>query len=189
VAISLSGAASAQVTTGPTSLDTVGTPTSNDGGLTTSFGYEDTHLETPTFYEYLTINNFSPGMYSIVLGTSSGNVDFTAFDSESCGADYLSCDGTYLTDLLGTVVYPLIFGSAAGSNETWYLVDTLLGADSYLFFINGENRGTGSLGGSITITSGAVPEPGTWAMMLLGFAGVGMAVRHGRRKSQSLQTA
>ena len=29
-------------------------------------------------------------------------------------------------------------------------------------------------------TPGAVPEPATWAMMLLGFGGIGMAVRRGR---------
>jgi hypothetical protein len=30
-------------------------------------------------------------------------------------------------------------------------------------------------------TTGAVPEPATWAMMLLGFAGIGMALRRGRK--------
>ena len=30
--------------------------------------------------------------------------------------------------------------------------------------------------------SGAVPEPSTWAMMLIGFAGLGFAFRHSRRK-------
>jgi hypothetical protein len=29
----------------------------------------------------------------------------------------------------------------------------------------------------------AVPEPSTWAMMLLGFAGLGFAFRHSRRKA------
>jgi hypothetical protein len=28
-----------------------------------------------------------------------------------------------------------------------------------------------------------VPEPSTWAMMLLGFAGLGLARRHGSRKT------
>ena len=40
--------------------------------------------------------------------------------------------------------------------------------------------GAGSLGGSITIRQ-AVPEPGTWAMMLLGFGAVGFAMRRRRR--------
>lgn len=34
--------------------------------------------------------------------------------------------------------------------------------------------------------TGAVPEPGTWALMLLGFAGVGMTMRFRRRKDARL---
>jgi hypothetical protein len=33
---------------------------------------------------------------------------------------------------------------------------------------------------------GAVPEPGTWAMMLLGFGGIGMAMRRGRKQNARL---
>ena len=33
---------------------------------------------------------------------------------------------------------------------------------------------------SVTAVTGAVPEPGTWAMMLMGFAGVGLALRRRR---------
>jgi hypothetical protein len=34
----------------------------------------------------------------------------------------------------------------------------------------------------ISITGPGVPEPATWAMMLIGFAGLGFAFRHSRRK-------
>jgi hypothetical protein len=37
---------------------------------------------------------------------------------------------------------------------------------------------------SITLGSIAVPEPGTWALMLLGFGGMGLALRRGRRRSK-----
>ena len=40
---------------------------------------------------------------------------------------------------------------------------------------------------NINFTAGAVPEPGTWAMMLLGFGGIGMAMR--RRRQPLLQAA
>ena len=45
----------------------------------------------------------------------------------------------------------------------------------------GDNHdSSGSLGGTVTITA-AVPEPATWGMMLLGFPGIGMALRRRRR--------
>jgi hypothetical protein len=48
------------------------------------------------------------------------------------------------------------------------------------------SRGTGSYGGNLTFTpSGAVPEPMTWMMMILGFAAVGFAMR--RRQKQNVQ--
>jgi hypothetical protein len=37
--------------------------------------------------------------------------------------------------------------------------------------------------------NGAIPEPGTWGMMLLGFAGVGMALRRRRPKMRALAPA
>jgi hypothetical protein len=39
---------------------------------------------------------------------------------------------------------------------------------------------------SIELATGAVPEPATWGMMLLGFAGIGMAMRRGRKQSGRL---
>jgi len=37
-----------------------------------------------------------------------------------------------------------------------------------------------------TGSGGGVPEPATWAMMLVGFAGAGMALRRGRRSNAKL---
>jgi hypothetical protein len=41
---------------------------------------------------------------------------------------------------------------------------------------------------SINLGSGrpALPEPATWAMMLLGFGGIGMAMRRSKRRSSTL---
>lgn len=49
--------------------------------------------------------------------------------------------------------------------------------------ISGLSRGAGSYGGNLTFLP-AVPEPATWAMMLLGFAGIGLTVRRKTRIAQ-----
>ena len=51
------------------------------------------------------------------------------------------------------------------------------GNPNTLFFTDGVNGETGGLFGSIT----AVPEPSTWAMMLVGFGGVGLFAARRRR--------
>ena len=65
---------------------------------------------------------------------------------------------------------------------TWGLIRPIrislhnaVGLSSYLryeiFYVNPTNAATGSY----TVTYAIVPEPSTWAMMLLGFAGLGFA--------------
>ena len=51
-------------------------------------------------------------------------------------------------------------------------------AGSYNYFFSPAGSGTG------TGTVGATPEPATWAMMLIGFAGMGLALRQKRRGLQ-----
>lgn len=47
--------------------------------------------------------------------------------------------------------------------------------------VNGIARGTGSFGGSISFSpTAAIPEPATWALMLLGFAAVGFSMRRNK---------
>ena len=59
----------------------------------------------------------------------------------------------------------------------------ILGGQSYINFHTVQFAG-GEIRGNI----GAVPEPSTWAMMIMGFAGVSfMAYR--RRKQSALQVA
>ncbi|URD60423.1 PEPxxWA-CTERM sorting domain-containing protein [Sphingomonas sp. KRR8] len=41
----------------------------------------------------------------------------------------------------------------------------------------------------LVLAPGAVPEPGTWALMLLGFGGMGMAMRRSRRQAMLQQMA
>ena len=52
------------------------------------------------------------------------------------------------------------------------------GSPNTLFFTDGLNGEMDGLFGAIN----SVPEPSTWAMMLIGFAGLGFAFRQQRRK-------
>lgn len=50
--------------------------------------------------------------------------------------------------------------------------------------VTGVSRGDGAFGGQLSfIPSGAVPEPATWAMMLVGFGAIGFAMRSAKRRS------
>jgi hypothetical protein len=67
-------------------------------------------------------------------------------------------------------------------NDTGHILDT-----GHYDFINGSTDGNESINwnsiGSEAIRGGTAPEPSTWAMMLLGFAGLGFA---GYRKAKSV---
>jgi hypothetical protein len=162
-ALGIASGANATITVDGSSMSYDG-PTSLDGGITTTIGYNEAGLDNPTFTEWLTFTNTLAGVYSITLDTSSAGVDFTS---------------AVLSD--GVTNYALQFLGQFGSNEFWGLDDTLIGAGTYTLTIDGNNSDTGSLGGTITIDEHAVPEPATWVMMLLGFGALGWQLRRGRR--------
>jgi PEP-CTERM motif len=66
-----------------------------------------------------------------------------------------------------------------GANCQVFGGSALLDAGSYYLNISGVAGATAGYGGNLSTTQvGAIPEPATWAMMLLGFAGMGfMAYR------------
>ena len=162
-ALAMASAANATITVDGSSMVFDG-PTSNDGGQTTTIGYTEANLSSPTFTEWLTFTNTLDGIYSITLSTSSAPVDFTS---------------AILSD--GVTNYALSLVGEQGPNEFWGLPDTFIGAGQYTLTINGNNSNTGSLGGTITISAAAVPEPATWAMMLIGFGAVGWQLRRRTR--------
>jgi len=73
--------------------------------------------------------------------------------------------------------------------ETWAIVNPiLLGSGAHTIVVGGNLIGTvGSYGGNFNVQA-AVPEAATWAMMLLGFVGMGMVIRR-RRKPVLAQLA
>lgn len=71
---------------------------------------------------------------------------------------------------------------ASGSDE---LVHTLVGVPFNFYYFK-EDTSTGATLDNVLLAEvsgvAAVPEPATWAMMLLGFVGLGFAFRQSRRK-------
>ncbi|MCY7280567.1 MAG: FxDxF family PEP-CTERM protein [Sphingomonas bacterium] len=72
-------------------------------------------------------------------------------------------------------------------NGTLANVSLTAGANNTLI-VNGQNFGDGAFSGTLVFAAqSAVPEPATWAMMLLGFGAVGFSVR--RRRPTLMQVA
>ena len=130
-------------------------------GTETTIGFTEAGLGAPTFTEWLTFTNDMAGVYALTLDTSSSGIDFTSAILTGPGGPYA-----------------LIEEFDNGVAEFWNLSSLYLEAGTYMLTISGDNRSTGSLGGTVTIN--AVPEPGTWAMMLLGFGAAGYAMRRRR---------
>lgn len=166
--LAMATASHATVTVDSTTIAEISGPTTIAG--TTTIGFTEAGLDSPTFLESLTFTNTLAGLYSISLGTSSASVDFT---------------NALLTGAGGP--YNLNPQFDDGTQEQMGLSNLFLDAGQYVLSFGGNNSGNGSVGGTITIAQ-AVPEPGTWGMMLLGFGAVGFAMRR-RRESNGLAQA
>ncbi len=59
-----------------------------------------------------------------------------------------------------------------------------MGDVSYTHLTLGMSRGNGSYAGTATFEPSAVPEAGTWAIMLFGIGGIGASMRVRRRQAK-----
>ncbi len=119
----------------------------------------------------------SGGITSVFLG---GNEVVFANDQPSLDGQTFSgasFNGPVLTDLTnGSAFSGWSVTSATAVYTSAYLTSGAIGVNWAGQFYNG---------GSVTISSSGVPEPSTWAMMMLGFAGLGFA---GYRKANRART-
>jgi len=75
-------------------------------------------------------------------------------------------------------------GFDGGGAENWELGTVALAAGTHQITVDGSVVGTsqdGSYSGVLNVVTAVIPEPASWAMMILGFGGVGAAVRQRRR--------
>ncbi len=85
----------------------------------------------------------------------------------------------FSTVLTGITFIGIHYGGAGDDGSTatsFFRFDASTGVDKFTFNREG-------LSNAVLFQTGAVPEPATWAMMLLGFGGMGVAMRRARRRS------
>jgi hypothetical protein len=81
------------------------------------------------------------------------------------------------------------FDAAGGAPLVLQAQSTLYNGQQIFFGSDiSRNGNTGNVGATLTPSvKGGVPEPATWAMMMIGFGGMGALLR--RRRSQALALA
>ncbi|WP_293907908.1 FxDxF family PEP-CTERM protein [Phenylobacterium sp.] len=139
---------------------TFGATTTDLGAFTHTFNFMTTGL-----------NDASSSVVTIQLKSGKKDIDFTS----------VKLDGFAFTQ---TGFDP--------SAETWDLTTALLTAGSHAIVLKGSVVSAGpalkdaaSYSGTLNISAIAVPEPATWALMMVGFGGAGAMLRSRRRTALS----
>ncbi len=135
--------------------------------------------DTATATAFIPGRNGQPG-FSTVLGDS-------VFDVVSTTTNGLltlefRLDNSLFTGAISGLIY--YDGQTFEPNQTLRL------SQSFSYSVaGGETYGDNRLGAFSVAQAAAVPEPATWAMMLIGFGAIGVAMRRRRRSSAILQAA
>ena len=156
---------------GPGTVDLIGQTTTS-----TAFnfypgngGYVDLNGSNGSPGSLQTLMTFLPGTYTLSFdlgGNARGDVDKTT------------------TITLGNFSQSIALGSSSALQPYTFTFTTTGGVLDFADLAGG-NGNIGNILNNVTVTSGvtsAVPEPSTWAMMIMGFFGVGfMAYRRNNR--------
>lgn len=112
-----------------------------------------------------TTGQVGASVISIDLAGSGGTLDLTNV--------FLNGADLAITRTGNLVMASGVINTFGGAGQTLRIVGTTTGLG-------------GSYGGNVTFAAGAIPEPATWGMMILGFGAVGAAVRRRRSTAQVL---
>lgn len=161
--------------------------------ITTSGTYTDRYFFSPTFLasgagvasktgiSSLIINAANSGVKSYALSTFGPALNAAFFGTGV--ASTLSALNTYLTSAAVIDTY-----SSTGTTTGIAINNVSLDLNKlYVITISGNVSGRGTYSGTLDAT--AVPEPATWAMMLLGFGAIGFAMRRQGRAHPKVRFA
>jgi len=152
-------------------------------GTSTGTSFSDTFA--------FTIGTLGMGFIGTGSGSISTTVDLRGFGlSTDLDIDSVVINGTILAleslrDINGVQCFVEGVGTCGATEQFSASNVPITGGQLNTIVVTGISRGNGSYGGNLTFTpAAAVPEPATWAMMLLGFAGIGWQFR--RRRNATL---
>ena len=147
----------------------------NGLGLTDDPSLQNEISDASSFFIQLDLSGLSGvSAVNFLMGSTTAGEGWAVYGSNTAGCAALSVP-------CGTLVN-------SGSNETW---NALSGFGTYNYF-DFYATGTSNNAPSNVLLSElslAVPEPSTWAMMLIGFGAIGFAARRSRRKVALAQLA
>jgi hypothetical protein len=139
----------------------------------------------------IAFNQPAPGTVTSGVMTSPSGFSFSLGGIGSTGCDgngnFFCFDNTAIPPTPTTLLSgPLsfMFDVTANTSGVWDNYTTDLKIDWV-----GTQNNYDLVSLPIPVNHGGVPEPATWAMMLLGFGGIGMAMRRRRKDSRLLQIA
>ena len=163
-ALSTASLANAAITIGATSGSdiTVGTP--DNVTIPNKVNFDTVTNTAGTLNPWFEFSNNQTGSYIFDLTSSTAGASITLEQLLTGGGVSI------IQTVMGTGRFLELDTGTLAANTTY----------RFLYTFNAPTGG-GTLSGNASFYAGGVPEPATWAMMLIGFGGIGLAMRRRRR--------
>ncbi len=104
---------------------------------------------------------------------------------------------TITTNWVGSLLSNIDFSSATfnghpfslsptGQVENGFILNVPVTGGTQTLEVKGTSGGNGSFSGTLSFAMTAMPEPASWAMMIVGFGGIGAMLRRRRREGPDI---